>query len=461
MFTSMSVITRFAPSPTGFLHIGGARTALFNYLFSKHHGGKYLLRIEDTDTKRSTQQAIDAIISGLNWLGLEHDGEIVFQSKNIERHKQVAYELLAKGAAYKCFCTPEELDEMRKSAEAAGKAFKYPRIWRDKKENEAPAGAKFVIRIKAPLTGEIVVNDQIRGEVKYPADDLDDMVLLRADGTPTYMLAVVVDDKDMGVTNIIRGEDHLTNTFRQKMIYDSMGWKMPTTAHVPLIHGADGAKLSKRHGAQGVEEYRDMGYLPEAVNNYLMSLGWHYGDEETISMEEAIKRFDISHIGKSPSRFDFTKLNHINGIYLRKKNADEIINATKPFLVKKYGDRNFDVVKKLAAAVAERSQTLEDFANNSAFIFARLPYTEKAAKMLEQGKEHVANIIPVFESITSWNAEEIKKQIDDYGTSKGIKHGQYMPAVRAAVCGTMESPNLVDVIAALGKDEVLKRMRSL
>jgi glutamyl-tRNA synthetase len=457
----MTVVTRFAPSPTGFLHIGGARTALFNYLYAKNRGGKYLLRIEDTDAKRSTQPAIDAIISGLNWLGIKHDGDIVFQSKNVARHKQVAYELIARGSAYKCFCTPEELDEMRKAAEADGRNFKYPKIWRDKKESEAPAGAPFAIRIKAPLTGEIVISDQIRGEVKYPADDLDDMVLLRADGTPTYMLAVVVDDHDMNVTHIIRGEDHLTNSFRQKMIFDAMGWQMPITAHVPLIHGADGAKLSKRHGAQGVEEYRDMGYLPEAVNNYLMSLGWHYGDEETITMAEAIKRFDIAHVGKSPSRFDFTKLNHINGIYLRKKSADEIVSSALPFLKNKFGDKNFDVVKKLAPAIAERSQTLVEFANNCEFIFARLPYTEKAAKMLEQGKQYLPAVITILSGISDWNAETIKKNLDDYGTTNNLKHGMYMPPIRAGICGTMESPNLVDVMSALGKEEVLKRMNNL
>ncbi len=458
----MTIITRFAPSPTGFLHIGGARTALFNYLYSRHCGGKYMLRIEDTDTKRSTQEAIDAIKNGLAWLGLDQDGGIVLQSENVQRHKEVAYELLAKGAAYKCFCTTEELDGMRKAAEAEGKNFKYPKIWRDKNESEAPAGAKFSIRIKAPLEGDIVVNDIIRGEVRYPASDLDDMVILRADGTPTYMLAVVVDDHDMGITHIIRGEDHLTNTFRQKMIFDAMGWKLPATAHVPLIHGADGAKLSKRHGAQGVEEYRDMGYLPEAVNNYLMTLGWNWGDEETISMEDAIKKFDIADVGSSPSRFDFTKLNHINGIYLRKKTPDEIIELAKPFLKKKFVDKiNLEIVKKLVVAIAERSQTLQDFAENSAFISARLPYTEKAAKMLEQGRSHIPAIITLLENISDWNAEAIKKNLDEYGAANNFKHGQYMPPIRAGVCGTMESPNLVDVIAALGKEEVLKRMKSL
>jgi len=457
----MTVITRFAPSPTGFLHIGGARTALFNYLYSRSKGGKYLLRIEDTDTKRSTREAIDAIINGLTWLGLTNDEDIIYQAKNIERHQQIAQELVAKGSAYKCFCTQEELDEMRKSAEAEGKAFKYPKLWRNKKESEAPAGAPFTVRIKAPLEGEILINDLVRGEVRYPAEDLDDMVLLRADGTPTYMLAVVVDDHDMGITNIIRGEDHLTNTFRQKIIFDALGWQLPVTAHVPLIHGVDGAKLSKRHGAQGVEEYRDMGYLPEAVNNYLMGLGWYWGDEETISVADAIKKFDIANIGKSPSRFDFTKLNHINGIYLRKKSPEEMIELATPFLYKKYGSKDFTVVKKLAPAVAERSQTLEDFAANSAFIFNRTEYTEKATKMLEQGKMHIQPIIAILQNIPEWNSSEIKLKLDDYSTANNIKPGQYMPALRAGICGTMEAPNLVNVIEALGKEEVLKRLGNL
>lgn len=457
----MSVVTRFAPSPTGFLHIGGARTALFNYLYSRAKGGKYLLRIEDTDAKRSTQEAIDAIIGGLNWLGLNPDGDIVFQSKNVERHKQVAYELLAKGAAYKCYCTPQELDEMRKAAEAEGKNFKYPKIWRDKKESDAPTNAPFSIRIKAPLSGEIMLNDQIRGEVKYPADDLDDMVILRADGTPTYMLAVVVDDHDMGITHIIRGDDHLTNTFRQRMIFDAMGWNMPTTAHVPLIHGADGAKLSKRHGAQGVEEYRDMGYLPEAVNNYLMSLGWFYGDDEIISLGDAINKFDIADVGASPSRFDFAKLNHINAVYMRAKPADEIFEAAKPFITKLYPNINLTAVKKLVPALAERSQNYQDFATQCAFISARVPYTEKAQKMLEQSKENIAKIIPVFENISNWNDAEIKTSLDKFGLDNNLKAGQYLPALRASICGTMEAPGIIEVISALGKDEVLKRMRSL
>ncbi len=455
------IVTRFAPSPTGFLHIGGARTALFNFLQSRAKGGKYLLRIEDTDTKRSTQEAIDAILSGLAWLGLTHDGEPVFQSRNVARHQQVAEELLAKGAAYKCFCTPEELDALRKAAEAEGKAFKYPRIWRDKPESEAPAGAPYAIRVKAPLSGEIVIDDQIRGDVRYPAEDLDDLVILRADGTPTYMLAVVVDDHDMGVTNIIRGEDHLTNTFRQRIIFDAMGWQMPVTAHVPLIHGADGAKLSKRHGAQGVEEYRDMGYLPEAVNSYLMSLGWHWGDEEFIGMDEAISRFDISHVGKSPSRFDFAKLNHINGLYLRRKTADEVIALAEPFIVKKYGQPANAAIKKLSSAIAERSQTLIDFADNCGFVFARLAYTEKAAKSLEQGRAYVPELMNVLDTVTEWNAAAIKQAADNFGAEKALKPGQYMPALRAGICGTMEAPNLVDVMEALGKAEVMKRLNNL
>ncbi len=456
----MAIVTRFAPSPTGFLHIGGARTALFNYLYSKATGGQYLLRIEDTDFKRSTPEAILAILNGLEWLGIKHDGKEVYQSKNVNRHREVAFELLQKGEAYKCYSTAAELDELRKKAEAEGKAFKYPRIWRDNVEDK---DIPYSIRIKAPTMGEIKIHDLIRGDVAYPASDLDDMVLLRSDGTPTYMLAVVVDDYDMGVTHIIRGDDHLTNTFRQKVIYDCMGWKMPVVAHVPLIHGADGAKLSKRHGALGVEAYRDLGYLPEAINNYLMSLGWFWGDEDVISIEDAIKKFDIKNVGKSPSRFDFAKLNHINGIYLRKKSSVELRELAKPFLEKLYGAHiDLDVVTKLAPAIAERSSTLEEFASNCAFIPSRItPYTEKAAKMLEQCKPYLPELIANIANISDWKEETIKKTLDDFATHKNIKAGQYLPALRASICGTMESPSLIAIIYALGKDEVLKRMENL
>ncbi len=459
----MSVITRFAPSPTGFLHIGGARTALFNYLFTKNKGGKFLLRIEDTDKKRSTQAAIDAIISGLEWLGIKNDGEIVLQSKREDRHKEVAYELLKKGAAYKCFCTPEELDELRKKAEGEGKNFKYPKIWRDIPENDHPA-KPFTIRIKAPLEGEIVINDLVQGEVKYPANDLDDMVLLRADGTPTYMLAVVVDDHDMNITHIIRGDDHLTNAFRQILIYQAMGWNIPKLAHIPLIHGADGAKLSKRHGALGVEEYRDMGYLPEAVCNYIMGLGWHWGDEETITQEESIKRFAIDKVGRSPSRFDFAKLDHINGVYLRSLSKEKIAELAKPFLAKQYGDdaKKFtESFLKLADALKERANTLKHLAEISELLLHRVTYTEKAKQALEKGKEHIEPLKSNLENLNDFTLENLTEVFEKYSAEKNIKAGMFLPALRASICGTMEAPDLKQVMIALGKNEVITRMTNI
>lgn len=461
----MSVITRFAPSPTGFLHIGGARTALFNYLFTHNMGGKFLLRIEDTDKKRSTKEAVDAIINGMSWLGLKHDDEIIMQSEREARHKEVAYQLLEKGAAYKCFCTAEELDEMRKAAESEGKNFRYPKIWRDVPESEHQ-DKPFTIRIKAPLDGEITINDLVQGEVKYPANDLDDMVILRADGTPTYMLAVVVDDHDMGITHIIRGDDHLTNAFRQIVIYNAMGWKVPELAHIPLIHGSDGAKLSKRHGALGVEAYRDMGYLPEAICNYLMSLGWHYGDEETIPLHIAINRFEITKVGRSPSRFDFAKLDSINSIYLRAKDREEITKIVKPFLIKKYGEEviNHVVIERfynLADHLKERAATLEKLAEISEFIIRRVPYTDKAKQALEKGKEHIEPLKNIFAELENFTTQNIHAKFDEYASAKNIKAGQFMPVLRAAICGTMESPGLADVIEALGKEEVVKRLAIL
>ncbi|PCI29983.1 glutamate--tRNA ligase, partial [Candidatus Kaiserbacteria bacterium] len=314
----MTVVTRFAPSPTGFLHIGGARTALYNWLYAKHTGGKFLLRIEDTDRERSTPEAVDAIFDGLNWLGLTADEEPTFQFSRRDRHAEVAQKLLDAGKAYYCYCSQEELTEMREKARAEGRPMKYDGTWRDRDPSEAPEGVKPVVRVKAPQEGDAVINDQVQGEVRVGNEQLDDYVILRGDGTPTYMLSVVVDDHDMGVTNVIRGDDHLTNAFRQKVIYDAMGWDVPTFAHIPLIHGPDGAKLSKRHGALGVEAYRDeMGFLPEAINNYLLRLGWGHGDDEVISTEQAIEWFDITDVGKGAARFDFAKLTNLNGVYLR------------------------------------------------------------------------------------------------------------------------------------------------
>ncbi|MEA2755906.1 MAG: glutamyl-tRNA synthetase, partial [Aliidongia sp.] len=321
----MSVIVRFAPSPTGYLHIGGARTALFNWLFARHHGGKFLLRIEDTDRQRSIPAAITAIIEGLKWFGLDWDGEIVMQSERLARHAAVAAEMLARGAAYRCYCSPVELDAMRERQRAEGRPLRYEGIWRDRDPAEAPAGVKPVIRLRAPQTGKTVIQDGVQGEVEVANEHLDDLILLRADGTPTYMLSVVVDDHDMGVTHVIRGDDHLTNAFRQTQIYRGLDWAVPHFSHLSLIHGPDGAKLSKRHGALGIEEYRDMGYLPEALRNYLLRLGWGHGDDEIISTAQAIEWFDLPGIGSSPARLDFAKLDNLNGHYLREADAARLV----------------------------------------------------------------------------------------------------------------------------------------
>ncbi|KAF0126966.1 MAG: gltX1, partial [Methylocystaceae bacterium] len=327
-FTSLmsQVVTRFAPSPTGFLHIGGARTALFNWLYAKKHGGRMMLRIEDTDRERSTQAAIGAIIDGLQWLGLEWDGDIVYQSARAARHAEVAEELLAQGHAYRCYATAQELEEMREKAKAEKRPWRYDGRWRDRDPSEAPAGAPYVVRIKAPQDGETIVDDAVQGRVVFQNKDLDDFILLRSDGAPTYMLAVVVDDHDMGVTQIIRGDDHLTNAGRQTHIYQAMGWTIPAFAHIPLIHGPDGAKLSKRHGALGVDAYRAMGYLPAALRNYLVRLGWSQGDKEFFTTPEMVEAFDLAQVHRSPARFDFAKLENMNGHYLRDSDDDELLD---------------------------------------------------------------------------------------------------------------------------------------
>src|SRR6187549_3466624 len=314
---SNAVVTRFAPSPTGFLHIGGGRTALFNWLYARRHGGKMLLRIEDTDRERSTEPAIAAILDGLSWLGLDWDGDTVYQYSRVARHREVVEQMLASGHAYRCYASPEELTQMREKARAEGKTRLYDGRWRDRDPADAPPGVKPAIRLKAPLTGETVVEDQVQGRVTWQNENLDDFVLLRSDGNPTYMLAVVVDDHDMNVTHVIRGDDHLTNAARQKQIYDALGWEAPNMAHIPLIHGPDGSKLSKRHGALGVDAYRALGYLPEALRNYLVRLGWSHGDQEMFSTDELLKEFDLPAIGRSPARFDFAKLENLNGHYLR------------------------------------------------------------------------------------------------------------------------------------------------
>ncbi|HXM00860.1 MAG TPA: glutamate--tRNA ligase, partial [Rhizomicrobium sp.] len=373
-------VLRFAPSPTGFLHIGGARTALFNWLFARHTGGTFLLRIEDTDRERSTPEAVAAILAGLEWLGLNWDGQTVYQFARAGRHREVAQHLLAEGNAYRCFATAAELDEMRAAQKAAGKPMRYDGRWRDRDPSEAPPGAPFVIRLRAPQTGETTVHDVVQGDVRFANDQLDDMVLLRSDGTPTYMLAVVVDDHDMGVTHVIRGDDHLNNAARQLQIIHAMGWPVPIYGHLPLIHGPDGAKLSKRHGALAVEAYRDMGYLPETMRNYLLRLGWSHGDDETISTEQAIAWFNLESIGRSPARLDFKKLDNLNAHYIRQMDDGALAAEVAAMLARETPPRALDpqATARLVAAMPglkERAKTLVELAQAADFLYTDGPRT--------------------------------------------------------------------------------------
>ena len=461
----MSVITRFAPSPTGFLHIGGARTALFNWLFARRHNGKFLLRIEDTDRARSTQEAIDAIIYGMKWLGLEPDEAPVFQFARTPRHAEVAHQMLAQGNAYYCYCTQEELAQMREDAQKEGKVFRYDGRWRDRDPSEAPVGVKPVIRLKAPLTGEVVTHDQVQGDVTVACSQLDDMVLLRSDGTPTYMLAVVVDDHDMGITHIIRGDDHLTNAARQALIYQAMGWDIPVFAHIPLIHGADGAKLSKRHGALGVEEYEKMGYLPEALRNYLLRLGWSHGDEEIISTAQATEWFGLESVGKSPSRFDFTKLENLNGHYMRE--ADDA--RLTELVIGKLAAENFTLddtaktrILRGMNGLKQRAKTLVELAENAKFYASRPPMNEKAQKLLVgDAKQLIASVMPLFQQAPEWAAAPLEAALKEYAEKSGTKLGNLAQPLRAALTGSNISPSIFEVMEILGKDEALERLTNI
>jgi glutamyl-tRNA synthetase len=453
---NMTVITRFAPSPTGYLHIGGARTALFNYIFTKSMGGKFLLRIEDTDQKRSTQAAIDAILVGLKWLGLEWDGEPFYQMQRQERHKAVAQELLAKGAAYKCYCTAEELAAMRADAEKEGKQFRYPGIWRDR--TDVPEGIAPSIRLKAPQEGEIVVKDLVQGEVRVAASELDDMVLLRSDGTPTYMHAVVVDDFDMGITHVIRGDDHFTNTFRQIALYNAMGWKVPEFAHIPLIHGADGAKMSKRHGAVGLEQYKELGYLPEALRNYLLRLGWGHGDDEIISDAQAIEWFKLADVGRAPSRFDFAKLDSINAHYIKQADNERLLEL----LGLQANDEQKARILRGMEGLKQRAKTLKELAIGAGIYIDRQPYDDKAKAALdENGIAVVADVLERLQVLDNWNKIDIMAVLKAYAEEKSLGFGKIGPAIRAATCGTLNAPDLGEVLEVLGKAEVVRRMGSL
>ena len=470
---SDAVVTRFAPSPTGFLHIGGARTALFNWLYAHRFGGKMLLRIEDTDRERSTDAAITAIIDGLDWLGLKWDGEPIFQFSRASRHAEVALQMLREGKAYKCFATQQELEEMRELARAEKRPPRYDGRWRDRSEADIAAaeasGLKFVVRLKAPQQGETVVDDQVQGRVVFPNKDLDDIVLLRSDGTPTYMLAVVVDDHDMGVTHIVRGDDHLTNAARQTHIYQAMDWTVPVMAHIPLIHGSDGAKLSKRHGALGVDAYRALGYLPAALRNYLVRLGWSNGDKEMFTTQEMIEAFDLPQIGRSAARFDFAKLENLNGHYMRATPDGELLDAliaTLPYL--EGGDElarklDADLKRKLLAAMPglkERAKTLVELLDGARFLFAErpLPLEPKAVDILAQGRAHLAALTPIFAALPEWTAAAAEAAVRVYCEASGAKLGAVAQPLRAALTGRATSPGIFDVLETLGRDESMGRI---
>ena len=454
------VVTRFAPSPTGFLHIGGARTALFNWAFARHHDGKFLLRIEDTDRARSTDEAIEAILDGMAWLGLNADDEPVFQHKNADRHIEVVQTLLASGNAYKCYCTPEEIEAMREAARAAGKPPRYDGAWRDRDPGEAPDGQTYVVRFRAPQEGSTVIDDCVQGTVTTANDQLDDLIILRSDGTPTYMLSVVVDDHDMGVTHIIRGDDHLTNAARQSQIYNALGWQVPEFAHVPLIHGSDGAKLSKRHGALGVDAYRDMGLLPEAMRNYLARLGWSHGDDEIFTTEQLIGWFGLEAIGKSPARFDMTKMENVNGHHIRRHDdmaLAALVCANAPELAPVQA-----TLETAMPVLKERAKSLHEIADMGRFLISARPIdiTEKAAKSLTADtRARLAALHPRLESLEDWKHTAIEAEIRAFLSDHDLKLGDIAPALRAALTGTPASPGIFDVLALLDKAEVLGRLQ--
>ncbi len=471
---SEPVVTRFAPSPTGFLHIGGARTALFNWLYARGHGGRFLLRIEDTDRERSTQAAIAAIIDGLTWLGLDWDGEPMSQYARRHRHAEVAHRLLETGHAYRCYATPDELAAMREAARAAGRPPRYDGRWRDRDPSKAPAGVKPAVRIKAPERGETIIDDKVQGRVAFPNADLDDFVILRSDGTPTYMLAVVVDDHDMGVTHVIRGDDHLTNAARQTVLFNALGWPVPVWAHIPLIHGPDGAKLSKRHGALGVEAYRAMGYLPDALRNYLARLGWSHGDDEIFTTEQALAWFDLAGIGKAAARFDFDKLTNLNGHYMRATDDAALLARMEAILPEIAGGP--DLAARLDAAASgrilqlmpglkERAKTLVELADSCRFLVEDRPIEPDAAAAAllddeaRQRLVRLADRLAAAADAAGWEGAALEAATRAFAEAEAIKLGKIAQPLRAALTGRTSSPPIFDVLAALGREESLARIR--
>jgi glutamyl-tRNA synthetase len=463
----MIVRARFAPSPTGLLHIGSARTALFNYLFARHHGGEFLLRIEDTDRERSTDAATRIIIEGLEWLGITPDQPPVFQSTRLARHAEIARQMLAAGHAYRCYCTAEELRQMREQAIAKGRSPRYDGRWRDRDPAEAPPGVGPAIRLKAPRDGETVVQDLVQGPVRVANAELDDMIILRSDGTPTYNHSVVVDDHDMGITHVIRGDDHLTNTFRQVQIYQAMGWDLPHFAHIPLIHGPDGAKLSKRHGAVSVLEFREQGYLPEALCNYLLRLGWGHGDAEVLDRDEMIRLFDLDGVGRAPSRMDYAKLTNLNGHYIRHADDDRLTREVLERLAHRtdlaLGSRAADRIRALMPALKERAKTLVELADAAAFL-ARplpLPMEPKAASLLTPEVRLMLRDVAGALATTEFTPLAIDGALRAFAEASGRKLGQVAQPLRAALTGSTASPGIDATLAALGKEEALARLAAV
>lgn len=460
------VVTRFAPSPTGFLHIGGARTALFNWLYARHHGGEFKLRIEDTDKARSTDEAIEKILDGMRWLGLDWDGEEIYQSQRAERHAEVANQLLEQGKAYRCYATTEELAEMRDQQRAAKQPIRYDGRWRDRDPSEAPEGAPFVIRLKTAQEGETVIEDAVQGRVVVQNAEIDDFVMLRGDGTPTYMLAVAVDDHDMGVTHCIRGDDHLNNAFRQRALIDAMGWDRMIYGHVPLIHGSDGAKLSKRHGALGVAAYRDeMGMLPEAVINYLLRLGWGHGDDEIISREQAIEWFDLDGVGKSAARFDFKKLENLNGTYIREADNVRLAGLAAPLIASELGreidENEQDLLQRSMESIKPRAKSIGELAEGAGFLFRTRPLNldEKAEMLLQvDTKALLAELVPHLEGLTDWTEEALDTAVREFAEAQDLKLGKVAQPLRAALTGRATSPGIFDVLLLLGREESLARI---
>ena len=455
-----NIVTRFAPSPTGFLHIGGARTALFNWLFARHHGGKFLLRIEDTDKVRSTRPAIDAILDGMRWLGLDWDGHEYYQSQFWARHAEIAHKMLDRGHAYRCYMTQEELAAEREKAQAERRPFRIRSPWRDR--TDGAEGKPFVIRLKATQEGETVIDDRVQGRVEVQNAEIDDFVLLRSDGTPTYMLAVVVDDHDMGVTHVIRGDDHLNNAFRQLAIIRAMGWPEPIYAHVPLIHGPDGAKLSKRHGALGVDAYRDeMGMLPEAVNNYLLRLGWGHGDDEIISREQAIEWFDLDHVGKSPSRFDLKKLENLNGHYIREADDERLAQLVAPRLGTALTADQRALFVRAMPQLKARANDLDQLAEGARFLFEKRPLElDEAARALltPEARSLLKAVHGALLEVTAWEHDQLDQPIRNLSEREGVKLGKLAQPLRAALTGRTTSPGIFDVLVLLGQGESLKRI---